>query len=496
MPELNPSTSTVDVGHAMPPRWTIAGWALLYLLIAGALQYIIPFPWDDDTAYHAAVGQLISQHGILRTFPWTPFSILAEHYADKELLFHLLFVPFTGLGWVTAARIVGTLSGAGLLMALYLVLRTEKVRFAGLWAIIPLTASVLFFFRFILVRPHLLSITLALIVLWAASREKLAVLTIASAIYPWAYVAFWQIPCLMLLAAGTAQLLSGERVRWKPIVAVFAGVAIGLASHPNAANLLTINLAEMVDLLFKHSWGERTGFDAIAELRPYPLPAWIQGLLFSVLMTLAAGVYALRNRRGNAIAIAFSLAALGFCILTVKSARFGEYFVPFSVAAIALASRSLSWRYLPHSIAGITTAWALWVQPNMLSDLTKRPNIMPQPVASFLQQQIPPQAQIFNVNWDLAGWLMLTLPDRRLVVALDPTFLYKGDSNRYALWYTICHETPAGSADIIRQQFHARYVVSYNLPYLRTFFYKLSSEPGVRILLSSDTWMVFDLGDR
>ncbi len=104
----------------------------------------------------------------------------------------------------------------------------------------PLLSSVILIYRFVLVRPHLLSISLALVLVWAAARRKHLVLTAVSALYPWAYVAFWQLPSL-LLAAETARFLSGERLSWKPVAAVFAGIATGVAVHPNTVNLLSIN---------------------------------------------------------------------------------------------------------------------------------------------------------------------------------------------------------------------------------------------------------------
>jgi hypothetical protein len=107
------------------------------------------------------------------------------------------------MDWITAARIVGTLTGATLLLSLYLILRAEGVRAAALWALVSMAASVIFIFRFALVRPHLLSITLALVLLWAAARSRLAILAAVSVIYPWAYVDFWQLPCLLLNAAET-----------------------------------------------------------------------------------------------------------------------------------------------------------------------------------------------------------------------------------------------------------------------------------------------------
>jgi len=92
--------------------------AALCFIVAAAVQWHTSYPLDADTAYHAAVGRLIREHGILHEFPWTPFSILAEHYGDKELLLHLLFVPLANVDYATAARIIGVFSGGLLLLSL------------------------------------------------------------------------------------------------------------------------------------------------------------------------------------------------------------------------------------------------------------------------------------------------------------------------------------------------------------------------------------------
>ena len=35
------------------------------------------------------------------------------------MLFHLLYLPFNGLGWITASKVVGTVGGAAVLLALF-----------------------------------------------------------------------------------------------------------------------------------------------------------------------------------------------------------------------------------------------------------------------------------------------------------------------------------------------------------------------------------------
>ena len=471
----------------------ILGWLLAYILVAGSFQLYIPYPQDGDTAYHAAVGNLMRQHGILEAFPWTPFSWLADHYADKELLFHLLFVPLGGMDWISAARVVGTLVGATMLFALYLILRAEGVRYAGLWALLPLVASAVFTFRFVLVRPHVLSVALALVVLWSAARGRLLILAAASAIYPWAYVA-WELPLLLVLASEVARLLSGEGVRWKPMAATIGGLAVGLALHPNAVNLVRLSWIVIMDVLIKGAWGLREGIELGQEFKPFSLGQWLQWMLVCTVMAAGALVIAWRHRRSGSTPLAFSFAALGFGVLTAASARFTEYFVPFSVAAMALSSRHMPWRFLVPAILTVSTVYSVALGSEQVTLLAiRRDDIIP-PVQSALRQRVPPGAQVFTCEWGMTGRQMLALPDRRFMVALDPTLFYIKDPDLYRLWYTLPREAPPGSADIIRQRFGAQYVLCVDIQDWSAFFDRLMSEQGVSMLLAQDIWILFDLG--
>lgn len=476
-------------------RWRIPCWAFLYLVLAGALQFhVVKAPWDADTAYHAAVGSLIREHGILREFPWTPFSWLADHYADKELLFHLLFVPFVDLGWMAASKIVGTLLGAALLFVLYLVLRAEKVRFAGFWALLPLVASDVFVFRFALVRPHLMSIPLAFLVLWSAVRGRLLLLGAVSAIYPWAYAAFWQLPLILLVATEGTRLLSGEYPRWKPAAVVVGGILLGWVLHPNAWNLLEFNWIIMADVLFRGAWQSKEGIELGLEFLPFTPTQWVQWLLAGTFMAAAGSFLAWRNRKSDPAPLAFALAAMAFCLLTVRTARFAEYFIPFSAATMALASRSIPWRGLPVVIFGASLLYTGSALAETIQGLGSRSELIPPSSASWLRQQIPPGAQVFTTEWGHTGTLLLALPDRKFIVALDPTLFLVKDPELYRLWYRIPRHPEPGMAEQIRQRFGARYVISISDERFDKFYELLESEPGVRTLLVAERLMIYDLG--
>ena len=471
-----------------------AAWALVLVAVSAGIQAWTIAPVDADMAYHVAVGRLIREHGILRSFPWTPFSWLADHYADKELLYHLLLVPLAGLPWITAAKIVGALSGAVALLALYGVLRAEGVRLAGLWALFPLVACDAFLWRFGLGRSFLLSIALGAVVLWAAARERALPLAVASALYPWTYVA-WFLPLALAGLAEAARFLGTGRVRWRTFALVAGPLALGVLLHPNGWNLLRLTWIVSVEVLVRGAWGGREGLDLGLEFLPFSAEQWARWLLACVAMTLAALALSWRQRRADPTGLAFALAAAAFGLLTVRSARFNEYFVPFSVAAFALASRHLRRRWLLPAAAAATLAYTAVPLWETMQGLRRRTDLIPPPLVETLQQRIPPGAQVYTCDWGTTGLMMLALPERRFMVALDPTLFYVKDPELYRLWFAIPRRPPPEVAQVIRSRFGARFVMClWDQPY-RRFFDQLVFEPGVQTVLVDEEWNVYDLGE-
>jgi hypothetical protein len=472
-------------------------WIALFLALVTLLQWYMPYPVDDDTAYHFSVGQLLGKYGLLKSFPWTRFSWQFDHYADKEFLFHLLFVPLGGLGFVTASRVVGVFAGTLIPAALYLVLRAERVRHAGVWSLLPLGTSI-FVYRFAQVRPHLLSIALALVLVWAYARGRLRILAIVAVIYPLTYVAFWQIPLILIVAVESARRLAREPFRWQPLVTVTAGIAAGVALHPNALNLLAMNWIHMTDVLLRNAWGGKVEFNMGEEFDPFSVADLARFLLVALLMAGAALVTGWRDRRERPIPMAYAIAALLFGILTLRTNRFLEYFVPFSALALATVSRSTERRWLAPALLGIALLYALAfgrVPVQNLGSWNLRNWYMEPEVVQQLATQIPAGSRVFTCGWEYTGSLLLNLPERQYMVALDPTLMYARDPRQYDLWYRTLLDAPADAAAIVRQRFDSRFVVCQDYPALWPFFNALAAGPGVKTLLSNGKWLLFDLGE-
>lgn len=478
-------------------RWPWLFWGALFIASAVAVQMYLPYPVDDDTAYHFSVARLMADNGVLHSFPWTRFSWQANHYADKEFLFHLLFVPVAGLGFNTASRIVGSLCGTLVLVTVYRLLRAERVRDAGLWTLVPLTVSI-FVYRFAQVRPQLLSIALAILFLHAYARGRLWRVAIVSLLYPLSYVAFWQLPLLLVIAVEAARFFSGERLHWKPATVAVAGIAVGVALHPNSLNLLEMNRIHMVDILFKNAWGDRVEFNMGEEFEPFSILEWLQFLIIPAVMLLWAVYASWRNRRGEHLPLAFAIAACLFACLTIRSNRFLEYFVPFAAVALALASAHYARRHLAAGICATSLVMTLGVGTipfENLRSMQSRNWEMNSETARLFAGYLPAGATVFTSGWEYTGSLLLNLPGRYYMVALDPTLMYRNDPKLYDDWYRLLLDPPDNAPDIIRSRFASRYVICRNHKPLWPFFEALSRDPTVRGVYADDKWLLFDLGE-
>jgi hypothetical protein len=466
-------------------------WIVVFALVCGAFQWSLPGPLDPDTAYHFAVARLITEHGILHSFPWTTFSWLGENYGDKEFLFHLLFIPLSSLELEAASAIIGALLGTLMLSTIYLVLKKERVAFAGLWTLVPM-ATVAFLYRAAMVRPHLLSITLAVALCYAIARRNTFLTLAASLLYPLSYVAFWQIAVLVVLSVLTALVAARARPPRGQFALCAAGVAVGILVHPNTVNLLRFNWVAMKVLL--GAWNNSAVPNIGTEFQPLSFLGWTANYALTSALSLGAANVSLRVRRQDAGPLVFSAAALAFGVLTCFSIRFMEYFAPFTAIAVALASRHIRFRYLSQVVLASSAVYSAFFMDAHLKNLYKPKSWIDPGVAEVLRAHVPLGAQIFNCEWELTGYLLLALPERRFMVALEPTLFYLKDPPRYQAWLALPRARNPDSAEIVRRAFNARFVICQQGHAHAPFLDAVLSDPRTRLLYLSKKLVLIDLG--
>ena len=335
--------------------------------------------------------------------------------------------------------------------------------------------------------------------------------------------AFWQIPLILVVSAEGGRFLSGDqRFDWKPLLILAGALAGGIALHPNALNLLQMNWIHMVDVLFRNAWGNHVEFNMGEEFEPFSPNSWLEFMLPTAVMAGTAFYKTWRYRKGEAVAMSFALATMGFCLLTMRTNRFLEYFVPFTVLSLAMVSAHVGKKWLIPLLLVVSYVYTIATGVPLMKYLaahdqktwhfTPHVNIAHFPgmegagahdertwqmssktIAAF-DRLLPRDTDVFTCGWEYTGSLLLNMPERDYMVALDPTLFYKRNPGLYNLWYRTMTDAPSTSAEIVRSSFASRYVVCLDHPTLHPFFDALSADKSARVMFSDGKWVLFDLG--
>lgn len=479
-------------GFPLNPLWIHALWITVFLGVAGAIHNLTPGFFDGDTGYHLAVARLMREHGVLHSFPWTPFSWLADHYADKELLLHVLLVPLAGLDPNLAARIAGSLLGTALLGTLYALLIRERVARPGWWALLPLAASSAFIHRFALVRGHMLSIPLALVISWSAARRRWWVLALASFAYPLCYTA-WHLPVVLIGIVEAVRLFSTRRFEWRGPVVAGCGLALGIGLHPNFPANVELFWIQNWGVLFDTVWGAKDGFEMGGEFNPFSPLGLLRYVLVPAGMAALAATLAWRMRAVDPLPLTVAVIALAFLIVTLRTQRFIEYLAPFAVFALALCWRPPRGRALAPALVGLGVLWIGLFARHPVDLLREREPSFPEEVTMALRAVVPPGEQVVTCEWHATGELMLALPERRFMVALDPVFFAMNDPEAYRLWFETVHQPPRAPATLLRDAFGARFVICDRRVKWLPLVTALRGDEAARLRGIFGLWVVYEL---
>jgi hypothetical protein len=114
-------------------------------------------------------------------------------------------------------------------------------------------------------------------------------------------------------------------------------------------------------------------------------------------------------------------------------------------------------------------------------------------VVRELDARIPRGAQVFTCGWQLTGALLLHLPGRRYMVALDPVLFRQRSPELYARWWELVHAPPPRPAREVAETFGASWVLCETRPSQLPFIRALMADPGARLVLPGRVWAGFEI---
>ncbi|MFH0937742.1 MAG: hypothetical protein V1899_00420, partial [Planctomycetota bacterium] len=413
-----------------------------------------------DGYFYARFAYRLPEHGLSKTFPWLQFTSLKDSFVDSYFLYNVLLSPFCRLASepLVGAKIATWLLQLALLIIIYVALCRLHAPWPLFWIALLALSGPLFLSRLLMVRAHVLSMSLMVWALYAIIRQSFWGAFAVSFIYVWCYSAPIAVLCTALGAEAAQLALTGWPRRWPRLtLAVALGLVAGHLIHPYTP--LTFNT--LVDLLHKISAAALSGPVArISELQPFrPQDLWfgLPGITLAFMVAIT-GALRLRFRKNSDTKLSpESAAALGAATVWFLSIfifkRAIEYAAPLTVIAAALVVRDWlgsrgqqPWRTLTiqsrnRLIAAIAVAvvalsisliWSFIIVRGTLrlnrnhfasEEAWKRGRYF-DGVTDWMRQNLRPGATVVNLCFDDFPELYYSAPEQYYITGMDPTLMW------------------------------------------------------------------------
>ena len=460
---------------------------LVFAAFMTSIQFSTPDMPDNDGFYHIKLAYLMRTESLKPAFPWLPLSILnAREFYDHHFLFHVALMPFTFGDLRSGAKWASVIFASLAFLAIWLLLRRQRIPFAPLWAVGVLGISEAFLYRMSITRAQSLSLAvLALGLDWllAGKHRRLALLGL---VYVWLYDAFPLLPGMAALYV-VAVWISERRLNLRPFIYASLGVAAGLVINPYLPYNIIFAIQHFLPKLL-----DTTAVNVGNEWYPYTTGQLLSNSPLALLAflsgTLALG---LSGKRADArTTTAFLLAAL-FGFMLFQSRRFIEYFPPFSLIFAAFAwsqvlqaahttvNQTGLQRMLPALALAIILAPALWMTNIAARESIQnsKPYGLYSGASAWLKENTPSGARVFQTDWDDFPRLFFYNTHNTYLIGLDPTYMQLYNPALYDEWVQITSGDVAAPSRLIAGTFGSDYILT-DLQH-KDFILQANSDPGL-----------------
>jgi intracellular septation protein A len=495
--ETGGSVSAVDVWQRITAQigWrtltTGVGLFGLFIIFLAMAQFATPNLVGNDGYYHIKMAYLMRTEGLRPAFDWLPFTVLnAEEFVNHHFLFHIALIPFTFGDLRLGAKLASVLFPALTFIAVWWLLRGQRVPYAALWSLGLLAVSEAFIYRMSM--PRSMSLSLGVLVLalhWLLTGKYERLLPLAF-LYVWLYNAF----PLILVVTGiyvAAHWLTERRLEWRALLYAGLGVGLGLIINPY--------FPENVTFVYRHIVPKLTGTTDIRvgnEWYPYKTTQLMENSGLALVLFLG-GVLALglNDRRMDTRTATSLFVTILFGAMLFKARHFVEYFPAFGLIFAAMAWKPLmdrwmgsgagrvdldqpldqavrrlrhvelsnTWRTrLPAGVMVVALLPALWFNFNASSQSLKGSNPYRRyaEASAWLAANTPARARVYQTDWDDFTRLFFYNTHNTYILGLDPTYMQLYDPELYDVWVDISKGRVEHPSEAISHRFSASYVLT------------------------------------
>lgn len=469
--------------------------ALIFFLASGLFLFLQAGDTfaDPDSFYHLKMAQL----GPQKSFPWFQTTVLKDYYTDQHFLYHLL-LPTTFAG----AKIFTALAGASFFVIFYLLLRILAINYA-FWFTLPLFFYSPFIFRLSLTKAS----ALVLLFLWLGliflvKKRNFFFLPLGF-FYVWLHGGFILLPLVSLFFR-----------RLKPFFFSSAGIALGLIINPYFPQNLKFYWQQLVQIGILNY---KNKIEVGAEWYAYhPVEFLGATSLLLIFFVLALTIFIFYYRQQDSFTWSLFFLSSFFLIITLKSQRYVEYFVPFTYlfSLVVLAdylkgnfrqhwSSFLGWQKKHKVLVRILAfyfffalAWSagksIWDNKRELADGFKI--TLYQGAMNYLKENTLAGEVIFHQSWDDGPILFYQNDKNYYLVGLDTTFMYNYDRRLYQIWRDLGEgKIKENIGQVIRENFHTRYAFVSKNERSKLLWAYLKRDKTAKLVYEDDQALVFVL---
>jgi hypothetical protein len=301
---------------------------LAFLLFLSIMQFTSPYIIGFDGYYHIKTASIMRGEGFFEEFPWAEHTILSSDYADIQVLFRILLIPFTFFGLELGAKLAAVLFGAFAFVVFYWFLLENKIRFAFLWTLLYMFSSAALMQRFLLPRQMPLAIALIILTLHFLQKRKYLLLGLTSFAFALLHSSF-VIQLFIVILYFILEKLFSKKLDYRLLLYPFAGAIFGLLINPYFPDNIPFLYAQIFQVnllsnLFNVEWKPWTFFEFLK---------YNALVLIYIAVTL---FIVIKEKKLTKTKTFYLLLTLIFFVYTILSRRMQEYLVPFSILTVSL----------------------------------------------------------------------------------------------------------------------------------------------------------------
>ncbi len=418
--------------------------ALLALPLAWAFVVLSPtYTTDPDTYLHVGCARrMLTEGGCLRTFPWLPYTSLADPFANLYVGQHLLLAPLASVlppEPAVAASVL--LLSSAFAASLVLVLRRHGVARPTWWIVLGLLAvpqPLLYAIYLKGAATFLILLVWFVDAVWSGRVRRVFVLAWLSVyVYIGATVL---VPFVLVHLACTRAI--AQRWPWRLLAATLAGLAMGMVVNLGwpaqwthvVAELRTIveSDARLVPGVLRGAEWAPLGAPMVATLVGPILIAW--AVLF--VRRLASAGAALPGGVLSATIAAFGLLGAGL----LAGTKMLELGCVFSLLALPRIAATLTWpRWLLGLVFALAAALSVRNVAHLAREMDRPDNAHPadyRELAAWLVQRTDP-GEVIVAPWDDMPGLFLFGDDQRYVAGWNVQFLHDGQPIQFEAYHAL-----------------------------------------------------------